>query len=662
MKFRLKDLKNYLEGNLDGKKIAETLTLKSFESSYENGILDVDILYNRFSDSASFIGIAKEISLLSNLKFKAPQTKFKESNKKIIQFIKVQVKTPKTPFYFGRVILNLKNQPSPDWLKEILEFYGLNSINLIVDLANLVMFEYGAPLHIFDLDKIFQKEIIVREAKKGEKFISLEDKEYELRGGEIVISDREKILALAGIKGSKLAEVNLQTKNIFIEAAVFDPTTIYQTSRIHNLKTEASLRFERNVNPYRALEALERISFLIKKFAKGEVLKGKIAYGKLPSTKKIEIKIDEMNKFLGTNFNFSQIKFFLKKLNFNFKEKSGILEVYPPLDRNDLQIKEDIYEEILRIYGVNNVKENFESAYHPSLIDENFLFNFRLREILKNFGFSEIYSYSLFSQKDEELFKDVLKENQQPIELANPLSENLKFYEFSLLPNLLKGLSLNQKIIKDLKIFRIERVAFLENEKIKENYNLALTLTQKDKTNLLIELKTIWQIIKKGLKIDIEDKFEEINLSFLAKGAKIVLDNKEIGFLGLLNEKIKTFYDLEKEIGILEINLQSIKELTNDYKKFVFWGDFPEVIRDLSFVVDSQVKYQEIKNIFASLSISFLKEIILLDIYFLNPQKKSFTFRFIFQSKERTLTEEEVNSEIEKIKNILENKLKVEFR
>lgn len=662
MKFRLKDLKNYLRGNLDGKKIAEMLTLKSFESSYENGILDVDILYNRFSDSASFIGIAKEISLLSNLKFKPPKTKFAESKKNINQLIKVKVETPKAPFYFGRVILNIKNKTSPDWLKEILEFYGLNSVNLIVDLANFVMFEYGVPLHIFDLDKILKNKIIVREAKKGEKFISLEEKIYELKGGEIVITDEEKILALAGIKGSKLVEVDFQTKNIFIEAAVFDPQTIYQTSRIHNLKTEASLRFERKVNPYRVLEALERISFLIKKFAKGEVLKGKIIYGKLPSTKKIEIKINEINKFLGTNFNSSQIKFFLKKLNFNFKEKNDVFEVYPPLDRNDLQMKEDIYEEILRIYGVNNIKETYETSFHSSLIDEKLNFNYKLREILKILGFSEIYSYSLFSQKDEELFRDILKVNQQPIEIANPLSENFKFYEFSLLPNLIKGLSLNQKLIKDLKIFRIEKVAFLENEKIKEGYNLALAISKKDKNEILVELKTAWQVLKEKLNCDIDDSFEEKDYSFLVKGAKIFINQKEIGIIGLLNEKTKTLYDLEREVGILEINLQPLRELARSYKKFIFWGNFPEISRDISFTIDSQIKYQAIKKIIDSFPINFLKKYSLLDIYFINSQKKSFTLRFIFQSNEKTLTEEEINLEIEKIKKILSDNFKVEFR
>mgnify|MGYP001085278321 CR=1 FL=1 len=493
MKFRLKDLKNYLSGKIDPQKILNNLNLKAFETSYENGVFDIDILYNRFSDSASLIGIAKEISILTGLKLREPIFKFKESKKKIEKEVKVKVLSKKTNFYFGRVILNIKNKESENWLKEFLNFYGLNSVNLIVDLSNFVMFEYGAPLHIFDLDKIKDKKIIVREAKRGEIFISLEGNEYKLHGGEIVIADKEKILALAGIKGSKLVEVDLNTKNIFIEAAVFDPITIYQTSRKLGIKTEASLRFERKVNSYLALKALDRISYLIQNYAGGEILKGKFAFGNLEKKKEIEIEVNHLNKFLGTNLKTYQIKNLLKKLKLDFKQRNNIFIIYPPLERNDLNSKEDIYEEILRIYGVNNVKENFEPILHPAYLDENLNFNFKLREILKEFGYSEIFNYSLFSEKEKEIFIKILEENNNPIEVLNPISENYKFFEFTLLPGILKGLSLNQKNFKDLKIYRLEKVAFLKENKPKERYSLALACLQKEKDLALKEIKTCWE-------------------------------------------------------------------------------------------------------------------------------------------------------------------------
>jgi phenylalanyl-tRNA synthetase beta chain len=663
MKFRLEDLKNYLEGKIDVEKILNDLNLKAFETSYENGIFDIDILYNRFSDSASLLGIAKEISILTDLKFKEPKFKLKESKRKIDKEVKLKVVSQKTPFYFGRVILNVKNSISPNWLKEFLNFYGLNSINLLVDLSNFVMFEYGAPLHIFDLDKVKEKEIIVREAKKGEKFISLEGNEYELQGGEIVITDKEKILALAGIKGSKLAEVDLNTKNIFIEAAVFDPVSIYQTSRKLNVKTEASLRFERKVNPHITLKALDRISYLIQKHAGGEILKGKFAFGKLERKKEIKIELSHLNKFLGTNLKASQVKNLLKKLKLDFKQKGDTFTIYPPLERNDLNSKEDIYEEILRMYGVNNVKENFEPLLHPAYLDENLSFNFKLREVLKEFGYSEIFNYSLFSEKEKEIFIEILEENSEPIEILNPISENYKFFEFTLLSGLFKGLSLNQKNFRDLKIYRLERVSFLKENKPIERYSLALACLQKEKDLALKEIKTCLEFLKKKLRLKFESEtFKEKNYSFLSLGADIYFDNEKIGIIGILNHKVKNFYDIDWEVGFMELNLEKIKKMSLDYEKFVFWGNYPEVIRDLSFIVDKRVNTEEILETLKQVKLKNLKSYKLLDIYFIQEDKKSYTFRFIFQSDEKTLKDEEVEELLGKIKNLLENKFKVEFR
>jgi len=663
MKFRLKDLKNYLQGKIEPEKILNDLNLKAFETSYKNGVFDIDILYNRFSDSASLLGIAKEISILTGLKFKEPIFKFKESKKKIEKEVKVKILSKKTSFYFGRAVLNIKNKESENWLKEFLNFYGLNSVNLIVDLSNFVMFEYGAPLHIFDLDKIKNKEIIVREAKRGEKFFSLDGQEYELQGGEIVITDKEKILALAGIKGSKLAEVDLKTKNVFIEAAVFDPVSIYQTSRKLGIKTEASLRFERKVNPYIALKALERISYLLQKYGRGEILRGKFSFGKFEPQRKIEINLDHLNKFLGINLRIFEIKNLLKKLLLNFKQNKNTFVLYPPLERNDLNTKEDIYEEILRIYGVNNVKENFEPILHPAYVDENFKFNFKIRECLKELGYSEIFNYSLFSEKEKEILKEVLKENCEPIEILNPLSKNYDFFEFTLLSGVFKGISLNQKKFNNLKIYRLEKIAFLENNKPKEKYSLALACTQKEKTKALEEMKTVWEFLKKKIRLKFKNEsFNEKNYSFLSLGADIYLDNEKIGIIGILNHKIKNFYDIDGDVALLELDLEKIKNKSLDYEKFVYWGSYPEIIRDISFMVNKEIKTEEILEIIKQIKIENLKNFQLLDIYFLEANKKSYTFRFIFQSEKGTLKDEEVESLVERIKNILENKFRVEFR
>ncbi len=423
MKFRIKDLQNYLRGKIDWKKVIQDLTLKSFEANFSDDILEIDILPNRYPDASSLIGLAKEISRVSGAKFFEKKVRLKESYKKIDKNL-VKVQTQHCFYYFGKVILNVKNKPSPEWLKEFVEFYGFNSINFLIDLANFVMIEYGAPLHIFDLDKIDpvpeqstvqgkllnKKKIYVRLAKKGEKFVSLEDKEYKLLGGEIVIADKKKILGLAGIKGGKNSAVDLETKNIFIEAAVFDPSKIYSTSRKLNLKTDASFRFERKVAPVRSLQALLRLSSLIQENLGGEVLEGIIGEKKLKE-KIINFDIERLNKFTGINFRKEEIRKILKSLEIKIIERRPtqtkrrltqtlIWQLIPPLDRLDLETEEDIIEEIIRIYDLNKIPALYEIPPKEVSVDPEIEFNNYLRKILTKAGYDEVHNYSFFGDKD----------------------------------------------------------------------------------------------------------------------------------------------------------------------------------------------------------------------------------------------------------------------
>ncbi len=665
MKFRVRDLENYFSQKLNWKEISEILTDKAFESSYNNGVLEVDILANRYPDASSFVGLAQEIAALIESKIKYPIIKIKEGKEKINQFIKVKNKTAKTPFYFGRVILGVKNDKSPTWLKELVESYGFNSVNFIVDLSNFVMLEFGAPLHVFDLDKIKNKEIIIREAQKGEKFIALNNNFYSLQGGEILITDNEKILALAGIIGSKEAEVDLNTKNIFIEAAVFDPATIYKTSRSLKITTEASYRFERMVIPQRSLQALERLSFLIQKNIGGKVLKGRVFLGKIDKTKPIEIDLKRLEKFLGISVNFNQIKKFLSFLRIKLiKRKKDRIQVLVPEDRIDLKNEEDIYEEILRLYGVNNPKRVFEPPSHSSYVDESFTFNYKIKTYLKELGFSEVYGYNLISIKDYEFFKSILEENQKPIEFLNPLSENYTYFEFTLLPNLLKSCSLNQKRFKDLKIFRLEKVAYRENNEIKEFYNLCLLINKKEPFEILKELKTTLNYLLAKFNINSDIIFESKNCEFSDPFALGFLFDKEFLKIGLIKRKLLEVYDIDYNVGFMEINLNELKKVSTSYKRFEYWGDYPEITRDLSFYISKNYNTKKIIDSFEKLKIKNLKKTILLDIYFPHdfPDKKSLTFKFIFQSPEKTLTEEEVEKEFQKIKEFVSKTFEAQIR
>ncbi len=650
MKFRVKDLENYLSRKLNWQKVSQELTLRSFETNFNDGILEIDILPNRYPDASSLIGLAKEISALANNKIKLPKIALKESSKLAKNYFKVINQTKFAPYYFGRIILNLKNQKSPDWLKEFVEFYGFNSINFLVDLSNFVMIEYGAPLHIFDLDKI-KNRIVVRTAKKGEKFISLDNKEYILNGEEIVIADQEKILGLAGIKGSKTAEIDLDTKNIFIEAAVFDPTKIYIISRKLNLKTDASFRFERKVSPYRSLLALERLSSLIQKNLGGEILKGVFGYQKL-KPKKIKFNFEKVEKFSGLKLNKKEVEKILKSLDFKLLNK----EIIVPLDRLDINTEEDLIEEILRIYDLNKITSIYEFQQREIYIDPILEFNDYLRKLLIKAGYNEAHNYSFIGEKEKEIFKDVI--SSKLVEVLNPISENFKYFQPTLMINLLKSVEQNQFHFKEIRLFEISKVAFYDKQ-INENYNLGIIFAFRNGEEILREIKGILKLLEKDFNANVKLKESKGNNVFNIWG-EIYIEDKEIGIFGLIRKKVLEEFSIDLNCGILEINIEELKKYSSFKKEFKPWPAFAVIQRDISFFVDEKIKFETIKKEIEKLNISYLKEINLIDVYF--SIRKSLTIRLTFSHPQRNLKEDEVEEEISKIINYLKNKFQIELR
>ncbi|GIW66704.1 MAG: phenylalanine--tRNA ligase beta subunit [Candidatus Parcubacteria bacterium] len=652
MKFRIKDLEKYLGQKSNWKEIAETLTLKSFETVYNNNILDVDILPNRYPDASSLIGLAKEISLVMNWKPKEylKIKKFKELNQKVNQKVKVINKIPKeVPYYFGRVILNIKNKQSPLWLKEFVQFYGFNSINFLVDLSNFVMIETGAPLHIFDLDKI-KEQVFVRKAKPKEKFIALDNKEYLLCPDDLVIADKEKIIALAGINGSALSEVTRETKNIFIESAVFSPINIYRTSRRLNLKTTAAFRFERKVSPSRSKLALERLTSLITNHLGGEVLTGIIGDQKI-TPKKINFDFNSINKLTGLNIKKEEIVKILKLLDIKMKGNLLLL----PEDRLDLQIPEDIVEEIIRIYDYNKIKPNYEYPCHQVSIDKNLEFNNKIKQFLVKAGYSEAYNYNFF---DDNWKKLIIELYPSIIEVYNPLSDDYRYFQNNLIPSLIKAIHLNQFNFKEIKIFQIEKIAYLKNNKITENYHLGIALADKNQEIVFKELKGL--LTKLSEEYNCKFSFKKIETTLLGQsGAKI----EGLGFFGLIDKNLLAKLDLDLNVGLIEIDLDHFQKVINLKKIFTPLPTFPTITRDLSFFVNENINFDHLLKEFKNLKINYLNNIKLIDIYLpQNSNQKSITVRFVFYNPERNLLNDEVDIEMKKIEKYLSEKLSLSFR
>ena len=485
MKFSYQWLKELVSKFPPKAKLAEVLNLYSFETENKVGdLLEISIPPNRFSDAACHLGIAREAAAVLGLQFPAQKIRTAAGGKNS-KSIKIQIEDNNLcPRYCAKVIKGIRVGPSPKWLSERLMTCGLRPVNNIVDAMNYAMLETGQPLHAFDVDKL-KDGIVVRKAKGGEKIITLDNEEYKLDEDILVIADSGNILAIAGIKGGRKAEITDKTKNIVIEAATFDPTNIYLTSKKIKLTTDASLRFSHGLSPELAPFAIQRVAELVLELAGGKAEEGLIdIYNpkNFAGQRDIfEINFANLNKFLGIEIAKKRIRSILELLGFEIlKDSSDSLRLRTPLFRMDLTDIQDVYEEIVRIYGYNNLPSLPPKAFlAPAEKDEMIEFSDQIRILLKSLGFCEVYNYSFVGDKD---FKgsDFSKENL--VELENPAAENKKYLRPSLSTLLIKNAEDNSRFFDEIKIFEIGKIFLKErNKTFKEILNLSAILAGKMK-------------------------------------------------------------------------------------------------------------------------------------------------------------------------------------
>ena len=671
MFFSYNFLKKYLKLKESPYKLGEILTMHLAETEvfFENKrpILDIDLLPNRVPDCAGHFGILREISAILNEKFELPKVKVKETknNYKIKDWVEVKIESPLCYRYEMRGIFWLKIKESPLWLKEFLRDCGLKSINNVVDATNYVMLLTGQPLHVFDFQKIAfnkekKKEIIIRQARKGEELLTLDNKLYKLNSNHLLITDAEKALAIAGIKGGKLAEVDKKTVMILIESANFDSYSIRKTSQDLNLKTDASKRFEHNLDINLTDYALDYLTDLIQKLAGGEVLRGKIdVKNKKIIKKEIFVSFSDFEKFTKINIKKETIKKKLSLLGFNLKEVNQGIKVTPPLYRTDILVKEDVIGEVLRLIGFNNIKALPPKAEIICKKENEFLrLKNKLKEILKSFPLFETYNYSFISEKEKKLIE---KEYQDKIiEILNPTSELFKYLRPTLTLNFLKNISDNFRFEDKVGFYEIGNIYFKEKESFKEETVFAGALASKEKDlNLFFEAKGIIEKVFKELNLK-ENEFSFKNLEgvkiLLENGAKIALKDKEIGTIGIIKEEILKEYKIKGTVIFWEIKILPLLEYFIREKEFKPLPLYPPVKRDLSFIVKKRISYKEIIEVIRKASIKYLENIELFDIYTgnqLEKDEKSLSFHLTFRSKDKTLTSEEADKEIEKIINAL---------
>jgi len=634
---------------------------------YSDTILNIDVTPNRV-DCLSIIGLARDISakFSENIIFKYKNS-LEPASKNNVEILDTNI----CPRYSGVIIDSVKIEESPEWLKDKLKLIGERPINNIVDITNFVMFEIGQPLHAFDLSQIKDEKVFVRKSLKNEKIETLDGQLRSLPKDTIVIADMDTPIGLAGIMGGKNSEIKINTSSIFLEAANFNPKNIRSTSRKLGLFTEASMRFERNLKPDITEYALSRAVDLIIDIAGGKIRDGMqdIHRDKITSTQRIILNKDKMRLHLGLNIDNEKISKTLSYLDFEyiFDSNLEIWSVEVPFWRSDIEISEDLHEEIARIIGYDEIPLSYLSGeipeWQPNKLFETKIF---LQDLLVSAGLNETISYSATSEK---LIKITpLDVNLgEVISLENPISNEYSLLRKSLIPSLILNASRNtNNWKKPIKLFEIGSVFYTLKSKIIEKTMIAGILTgnkndlnwnQLEEEINYFDAKGIIDLIMKKLNINFEVLKYEDNLFKKNISSKLFNKNinKSLGYLGeISDEVIKSFNFNTDKVVIFELDLEKLvaSQMPIIYKDF---SSFPQAHRDLSLIVDKDIKYEDLKKII--IAEKYVIECIIIDTYEGNEiphNKRSLSIRINYQSYENTLS----SKNLDKIEKNILSKLK----
>ena len=637
--------------------------LKDFLPIEEDTVFDFDITPNR-GDCFSHLGIARELSIIEDVKLKKEKIEFKKSDFNISDLISVNVtNSALCSRYACRIIKNINVTESPQWLKDKMNLIGQKSINNVVDLANYIMFDLGQPLHAFDYDKLNGKKIDIRLAKNNEEILCLNNELNKLSNSDIVISDSKGPVAIAGVIGGFDSQVDNNSKTILLESAVFNEVSIRKTSKKYDYAKEASKRFERGVDYNNIVYVMDKFTKLLIDISGGEASADFIdIQAEQHEVKKIKFYIKNCNQFLGISLNIDEYKDIFSKLSIDTIVKKDMLICTIPSYRNDIEREIDLYEEVARVFGYDNIpiSNSFNNSYLAILEDSQNIKN-QIRDMSCSRGFYEHYSNSLYSDKVLNDFN-----NFKTSEIINESSQDMKYMRNSLLPGLLKAASFNEKRGQSyFKLFEIGRVHSLIKSYNKEEDNMGFVWFGKNKEHwnskfiadifyakgeILSLLKQL-KVIDVSFKVEVSD-FSDTNINIYSKKTCI-------GFIRLLNSKLKEKYDIKGPLVISEISIDKTKKhILKDFQ-YKNISSFPSVNRDISILLNKEIKSSDIINCIYASCDSLLINANVFDVYSgkeLDKNSKSLAISLTFQSNEKTLVDKEVDDRLLTIVNKVKTK------
>ncbi|AUW97763.1 phenylalanine--tRNA ligase subunit beta [Staphylococcus aureus] len=623
----------------------------------DDQVMEFDLTPNR-ADALSMIGTAYEVAALYNTKMTKPDTTSNELELSANDELTVTIENEdKVPYYSARVVHDVTIEPSPIWMQARLIKAGIRPINNVVDISNYVLLEYGQPLHMFDQDAIGSQQIVVRQANEGEKMTTLDDTERELLTSDIVITNGQTPIALAGVMGGDFSEVKEQTSNIVIEGAIFDPVSIRHTSRRLNLRSESSSRFEKGIATEFVDEAVDRACYLLQTYANGKVLKDRVSSGELGAfITPIDITADKINRTIGFDLSQNDIVTIFNQLGFDTEINDDVITVQVPSRRKDITIKEDLIEEVARIYGYDDIPSTlpvFDKVTSGQLTDCQYKTRM-VKEVLEGAGLDQAITYSLVSKEDATAFS---MQQRQTIDLLMPMSEAHASLRQSLLPHLIEAASYNvARKNKDVKLFEIGNVFFAngEGELPDQVEYLSGILTGDYVVNQWQGKKeTVDFYLAKGVvdrvseKLNLEFSYRRADIDGLHPGrtAEILLENKVVGFIGELHPTLAADNDL-KRTYVFELNFDALMAVSVGYINYQPIPRFPGMSRDIALEVDQNIPAADLLSTIHAHGGNILKDTLVFDVYqgeHLEKGKKSIAIRLNYLDTEETLTDERVS-------------------
>ena len=629
----------------------------------DDTVVEYEITSNRV-DCFGILGIAREAAATFDKKFCPPVVTETGNNENAADYIKVNVHdTDLCPRYCARVVKNIKIAPSPKWMQRRLASQGIRPINNIVDITNYVMEEYGQPMHAYDLDTIAGKEINVRCAAKGEKFVTLDGQERTMDDSVLMICDGEKAIGIAGIMGGENSMITDDVKTMLFEAACFDGTNIRLSSKKIGLRTDASGKFEKGLDPNNAIDAINRACQLIEELGAGEVVGGVVdVYGKVKEGRRIPFDADKVNKLLGTNIEKETMIGYFKKIDLDYDYEKD--EVVVPSWRQDLERLADMAEEVARFYGYANIPTTLPSG-EATAGKKSFKMRIEdvAREVAEFCGFSQGMTYSFESPKVfDKLLLPEDSELRKTVVISNPLGEDFSIMRTTSLNGMLTSLSTNyNRRNKDVRLYELGNIYLPKQVPVTElpEERMQFTLGMYGEGDFFTMKGVVEEFLDRAGLHGKETYDPNAGKTFLHPGrqANIVYDGKVIGYLGEVHPTVAENYAIKDRVYVAVIDMPYIVEMASFDRKYEGIANFPAVTRDISMVMKKEIMVGDIEKVFDEKGGKYLESYKLFDIYEgaqIRAGFKSVAYSLTFRAKDKTLEENDYAPAMNKILKALE--------